>query len=84
MSANGPVKILVVDSISAVITPLFGSRQPDGERHVHLSLSLLVRSTMLSSMVSISKRDNRQEWVSLTVANVGVILAGKGCTTNLR
>ncbi|KAJ6655715.1 hypothetical protein lerEdw1_004768 [Lerista edwardsae] len=29
MSASVPVKVLVVDSISAVISPLLGSRQPD-------------------------------------------------------
>nr|XP_028564327.1 DNA repair protein RAD51 homolog 4 isoform X3 [Podarcis muralis] len=30
VSASGPVKVLVIDSISAVVYPLLGSRQPDG------------------------------------------------------
>uniref|UniRef100_A0A8D0H0Q0 DNA repair protein n=1 Tax=Sphenodon punctatus TaxID=8508 RepID=A0A8D0H0Q0_SPHPU len=30
MSSSGPVKVLVVDSVSAVLYPLFGGRQPEG------------------------------------------------------
>lgn len=31
MSSSGPVKVLVVDSVSAVIYPLLGGRQAEGE-----------------------------------------------------
>ncbi|XP_053130655.1 DNA repair protein RAD51 homolog 4 isoform X3 [Hemicordylus capensis] len=32
ISASGPVRVVVVDSISAVISPLLGSRHPDGDQ----------------------------------------------------
>nr|XP_056720863.1 DNA repair protein RAD51 homolog 4 [Euleptes europaea] len=55
VSASAPVKILVVDSVSAVIYPLLGSRQPDGMAlmmHVARELKTLAKELGVAVLVT--------------------------------
>ncbi|KAL8198771.1 UNVERIFIED_CONTAM: DNA repair protein rad51d [Gekko kuhli] len=55
ISASAPVKILVVDSVSAVICPLLGSRQPDGMAlmmHVARELKMLAKELGVAVVVT--------------------------------
>ncbi|XP_048375485.1 DNA repair protein RAD51 homolog 4 [Sphaerodactylus townsendi] len=55
ISASAPVKILVVDSVSSVIYPLLGSRQPDGMAllmHVARELKTLAKELGVAVVVT--------------------------------
>uniref|UniRef100_A0ACB8EDE5 Uncharacterized protein n=1 Tax=Sphaerodactylus townsendi TaxID=933632 RepID=A0ACB8EDE5_9SAUR len=61
ISASAPVKILVVDSVSSVIYPLLGSRQPDGMAllmHVARELKTLAKELGVAVVVT-NPRDSR-------------------------
>ncbi|XP_053130654.1 DNA repair protein RAD51 homolog 4 isoform X2 [Hemicordylus capensis] len=55
ISASGPVRVVVVDSISAVISPLLGSRHPDGMAlimHLARELNMLAKEFGMAVVVT--------------------------------
>lgn len=61
MSTSVPVKVLVVDSISALISPLLGSRQPDGMAlMMHLACELKTLAKELGVAVVVTNHVTRE------------------------
>ncbi|XP_061461363.1 DNA repair protein RAD51 homolog 4 isoform X2 [Rhineura floridana] len=60
MSASGPVKVLVIDSVSAVIYPLLGTQQPDGMALMtHLALEAKTLARELGTAVVLTNHVTR-------------------------